>query len=108
LYDKNKSDAKVCTYFDRLLVISALAQGKKREPKSASKKQITYTGKKNSFNKKSFKHKLYSQNKTKCVQCQFCNMKSHEEDTCRFKLKAMQEAQRKLNKRPAKTQGNFK
>jgi hypothetical protein len=25
-YNKNKSDAKVCTYFDHLLVISALAQ----------------------------------------------------------------------------------
>jgi hypothetical protein len=50
-YDKNKSDAKVCAYFDCLLVISAQAQGKKQEPKSASKEQITYTGKKNSFNK---------------------------------------------------------
>jgi hypothetical protein len=64
-YDKNKSDAKVCAYFDCLLVIIALAQGKKQEPKSASKKQVTYTGKKH---KKLFKHKLSSQNKTKCVQ----------------------------------------
>jgi uncharacterized ubiquitin-like protein YukD len=52
-YNKYKLDAKVCAYFDCLLVISALAQGKKRELKSASKKQVTYTGKKNSFNKKS-------------------------------------------------------
>jgi hypothetical protein len=108
-YDKNKSDAEVCAYFDCLLVISTLAQGKKWVPKSASKKQITYTGKKNSFNKKSFKLELSSQNNTKCVQCQFCNMKCHEEDTCRFKLKAMQEAQRKTKQKgPAKTQGNFK
>jgi hypothetical protein len=66
-YNKNKSDAKACAYFDFLLVISALAQGKKREPKSASKKQVTYSGKKNSCNKKSFKHELSPQNKTKCV-----------------------------------------
>jgi hypothetical protein len=92
-YNKNKSDAEVCAYFDHLLVISALARGKNQEPKSASKKQITYTGKKNSFNKKSLKHELSSQNKTKCVQCQFCSMKGHEEDTCRFNLKAIQEAQ---------------
>jgi hypothetical protein len=97
-YEKNKLDAEVCTYFEHLLVISALAQGKKWETKS-SKKQITYTGKKNSFNKKSFKHESSSQNKTKCVQCQFCNMKGHEEDTCRFKLKAMQEAQRKTKQK---------
>jgi hypothetical protein len=76
-------------------VISAVAQGKKQEPKSTSKKQVTYTGKKNSLNKKLFKHKFSSQNKTKCVQCQFCNIKGHEEDTCRFKVKAMQEAQQK-------------
>jgi hydroxylamine reductase (hybrid-cluster protein) len=50
-YDKNKSDAKVCAYFDCLLVISALMQGEKRELKSTSKKQVTYTSKKNSFNK---------------------------------------------------------
>jgi hypothetical protein len=49
-YNKNKWDAKVCAYFDCLLVISALAQGEKRKPKSVSKKQVTYTGKKNSFN----------------------------------------------------------
>jgi uncharacterized ubiquitin-like protein YukD len=51
-YNKYKLDAKVCAYFDCLLVISALAQGKKRELKSASKKQVTYTDKKNSFDKK--------------------------------------------------------
>jgi hypothetical protein len=51
-YNKNISDAEVFAYFDRLLVISALAQGKKQEPKSASKKQVTYIGKKNSFIKK--------------------------------------------------------
>jgi hypothetical protein len=45
-HNKNKLDAKVCANFDCLLVISALAQGKKREPKSASKKKVTYTGKK--------------------------------------------------------------
>jgi hypothetical protein len=39
-YDKNKSDAKVCTYFNCLYVISALAQDEKREPKSASKNQL--------------------------------------------------------------------
>jgi uncharacterized ubiquitin-like protein YukD len=50
-YSKNKLDARFCAYFDCLLVISVLAQGKKREPMSASKKQVTYTGKKNSFNK---------------------------------------------------------
>jgi hypothetical protein len=54
-YDKNKLDAEVCAYFGYLLVISALSCGKKRQPKSTSKKQVTYTGKKNSF-KKSFKH----------------------------------------------------
>jgi hypothetical protein len=37
-YDENKLDAKVCSYFDCLLVISALAQGEKQELKSASKK----------------------------------------------------------------------
>jgi hypothetical protein len=91
-YNKYKLDAEVCAYFDCLLVISGLVQGKKWEPKSTSKKQVTYTSKKNSFNKKSFKHKSSSQNKTKRVQCQLCNMKGHEEDTCHFKLKAMQEA----------------
>jgi hypothetical protein len=80
-------------------VISALAQGKKQEPKSASKKQVTYTGKKNSFSKKSFKHESSSHNKTKCIQCQFCNMKGQEEDTCHFKMKAMQEAQRKTKEK---------
>jgi hypothetical protein len=49
-YDKSKLDAEVYTYLN-LLVISAMVQGEKREPKSASKKQVTYTGKKNSFNK---------------------------------------------------------
>jgi hypothetical protein len=92
-------DAKVCAYFDCLLVISAVAQGKKREPKSASKKQITYTSKKNSFNKNSFKHELSSQNKIKFVQCQLYNMNGHEEDTSCFKLKAMQEAQRKTKQK---------
>jgi uncharacterized ubiquitin-like protein YukD len=62
-YNKNKSDAEVCVYFDCLLVISALAQGKKLESKSASKKQVTYAGKKNSF-----KHELFSQKKTKWFQ----------------------------------------
>jgi hypothetical protein len=98
-YNKNKLDAKVCAYFDHLLVISALAQGEKWEPKSASKKQITNTGKKNSFNKKSFKHESSSQNKTKCVHCHFCNMNGHEEDMCCFKLKAMQEAQLKTKQK---------
>jgi hypothetical protein len=51
-YNKNKLDAEACTYFNHLLVISALAQGEKRDPKSAAKKQVIYTGKKNSFNKK--------------------------------------------------------
>jgi hypothetical protein len=50
--NKNKLDAKVCNYFECLLVISALAQQEKREPKSASKKQVICTSKKNSFNKK--------------------------------------------------------
>jgi hypothetical protein len=45
-YNKNKLDAKICAYFYCLLVISALAQGKKREPESASKKQVTDTSKK--------------------------------------------------------------
>jgi hypothetical protein len=63
-YDKNKSDSEVCVYFDCLLVISALARGKKLESKSAYKKQITYMCKKNSL-----KHELFSQNKTKFFQC---------------------------------------
>jgi hypothetical protein len=33
--------------------------------------------------------------KTKCEQCQICSIKSHEEDSCCFKLKAIQEAQHK-------------
>jgi hypothetical protein len=45
-YKENKSDAKVCAYFDCLLVISALAQGEKRKHKAASKKQGIYTSKK--------------------------------------------------------------
>jgi hypothetical protein len=92
-YDENRSDAKVFAYIDCLLVISALAQGKKWESNYTSKKQVTYTSKKNTFNKKSFKRKSSSQNKIKCVQCKFCNMKGHEEIICRFKLKAIQEAQ---------------
>jgi hypothetical protein len=46
-YNENKLNAKACAYFDCLLVISAMVQGKKWESKSASKKQVTYTGKKN-------------------------------------------------------------
>jgi hypothetical protein len=93
-YDKSKLDAEVYTYLN-LLVISAMVQGEKREPKSASKKQVTYTGKKNSFNKKSFKHESSFQNKTKGFRCQFCSMNGHEEVTRCFKLKVIQEAQRK-------------
>jgi hypothetical protein len=60
--------------YDHLLVIFPLVQGKEKKYKYASKKQITYKGKKNSFNEKSFKHKTSPQNNTKCVQFQFCNM----------------------------------
>jgi hypothetical protein len=63
-YDKYKSDVEVCAYFDCLILINSLAQGEKRESKSASKKQVTYFGKKSSFEKKSFKHRSSSQNKT--------------------------------------------
>jgi hypothetical protein len=37
-YNKNKLDAKVCVYFDCLLMISALAQDGKQKPKSVFKK----------------------------------------------------------------------
>jgi hypothetical protein len=52
--DTKKSYAKACAYFNHLLAISALAQGKKQEPKSASRQQVTYTGKRNSISKKPF------------------------------------------------------
>jgi hypothetical protein len=80
-------------------VISALARDKTRESKSASKKQVIYTGKKSSFSKQSFKHKFSPQSKTKYFQCQFSDMKVHKEDTCHFKVKAMQEAQRKTKQK---------
>jgi hypothetical protein len=102
-HNKNKLDAKVWVYFDRLLIISALEQGKKRESKSASEKQYTYTGK-----KVSFKHKTSLQNKTKYIQCLFCNMKGHEEDTWRFKLKSMQQTQRKTKQKAQKKPNEIK
>jgi hypothetical protein len=50
-FKESKSDAEVCAYFDCLLVINALAQGKKRKSKFASKKQVTFSSKKKSCNK---------------------------------------------------------
>jgi hypothetical protein len=89
---KNKSDPEVCAYFNCLFVISSLVQGKTRQPEFTSKKQITYTGKKNSF-EKIIKHKTSPRNKVKFIQCHLCNIKGHEEDMCHFKVKSMLEAQ---------------
>ena len=89
--DENKSDAEVCAYFDRLLVISALARDNKKAHKPPPNKKINYTGKKHSFRKNIPKHKSSSQGKAKKPQCNFCNMKGHVEDDCRFKLKAKKE-----------------
>jgi Reverse transcriptase (RNA-dependent DNA polymerase) len=91
--EENKSDAEVCSYFDRLLVISALARGDEKSNKPPSNKPNTYTSKKNSFKKHSFKKEPSSHGKNKKVQCDFCNMKGHSEDDCRFKLKARKELQ---------------
>jgi hypothetical protein len=88
-YNKNKLNAEVCAYFDCLLVISALARKARNGNLSPPLRNKLLTPVRKIRLIKSFKHESSSQNKTKCVQCHFCNMKSHEEDTCCFKLKAM-------------------
>jgi hypothetical protein len=69
--EENKSDVEVCSYFDRLLVISALTSGGKKSNKPPHNKNNTYTGKKNSFRKIPFKKEPSSHGKNKKVLCDF-------------------------------------
>jgi hypothetical protein len=92
-------DAKVCTYFDCILVISALAQGKNGSLSPPLRNKLFTTARKIHLVNNHFNKNPPPKAKTKCVQCQFCNVKGHEEDTYHFKLKAMQEAQRKTKQK---------
>jgi hypothetical protein len=64
LEGNTKLDAEDCTYFDSLLVISALAQADKMANKPISNETISYNGKKKLFNKEASKYELLTQNRS--------------------------------------------
>ena len=65
---------------------------------------MNYTGKKNSFLRKIFlSTKRRHKEKRKKIQCDFCNKTGHNEDYCRFKLKAKKELRQSYKQKTQQT-----
>ena len=88
--DDTKTDSKVSSYFDRLIVIGTAARNLHEKPKTVHKRAENKTSKYTKHN--SFKGQM---TKKPFSKCSFCRNTGHDESKCRIKGKASAEAQKR-------------